>query len=157
MKREIIFRGKRADNCEWIEGSLVTPNRLISGVYILQDCTYGDLYPGYEDVDDININDYKNDGIALGRFREVDPSTVGQFTGLLDKEGNRIFEGDLLKDVALGDDVVYTADWKGCLRGTSKMGTRLACDHPRRISSHFKVVGNSFDHPHLLNKQTSNQ
>lgn len=80
--REILFRGKRVDNGEWIEGYLLNHEQKY---YICNNCS------------DISYGDNGN-RIRFGCWYEVIPETVGQYTGLT-ANGAKIFEGDIVRDL----------------------------------------------------------
>ena len=76
--REIKFRGKRKDNNEWVYGNLVFNANKTERCFIIEDCIIN-----YEN-NDKTIKDFINE------YVEVIPQTIGQFTGLKDKNGKKI-------------------------------------------------------------------
>lgn len=143
MMREILFRGKRTDTGEWIKGFYVkTCNDFDRSKF------YHWIYIGFVGV---TIN-----GLENVKF-EVDPETVGQYTGLKDKNGKRIFEGDIVK---IGDDwdkYGWAAGEKGVIyfeNGQFKLKTKVSIfvtDYAFKEGA--SVLGNIHDNPELLEVQ----
>ena len=144
--REVIFRGKRTDNGEWETGSLV----------IIRDgCSDKEVF-----IDDK----------MTGHHTPAIPETVGQYTGLTDKNGVRIFEGDILigfeypfcsnnngefnyfAEIVWFDDSsalgIYTfKNPKSNVRGILEGNT----DYLKYINvDKWEVIGNIHDNPELL-------
>lgn len=82
--REILFRGKRIDNGEWARGDLVhVENKSYISYYY--ESPLSTVINEQIEYDDISI-------VGVAPFIEVDIATVGQYTGLNDKTGKKIFE-----------------------------------------------------------------
>ena len=131
--REIVFRGKRIANGEWIEG-YITEHTMIT--HDMQS------YIGW-------VIECKKTELYEYNWYEVDPVTVGQYTGLKDKNGKRIFEGDIVTRILFDKlyqyEVAYQpgyASFDGIRKGGFiSFGNDGDC---------FEVIGNIHDNPELL-------
>lgn len=124
MKREILFRGKRVDNGEWVEGVALVWN-------------------GHAQI--IKHHHMINSHWQTESFKVI-PETVGQFTGLHDVKGSRIFEGDIL-DLQLNRKKLVEYFKDGFWLNASTEG---ATWNLRNVHHCSKVIGNIHDNPDLL-------
>lgn len=133
--REILFRAKERYSGVWVEGALLKDNVF---TYILSGNPK------------VNVGLHVTTEVA-----EVLPKTVGQFTGLTDKNGKMIFEGDIIStDIARGFLVV---EFKGgafvfnCNDGEDDYYDHINCSH--ELDNEYKygeIIGNIHDNPELL-------
>lgn len=137
--REILFRGKRLDNGEWIVGQLIRYNdgraRIVES---------GE-----------NIFCYEMDiSIIQTVAHHVDPSTVGQYTEICDKNGKNIVEGDILSGYfSAGVWVNGLVEFKDGSFGISWKwgdGRQFAAFTSITHSVEFEIIGNIHDNPELL-------
>lgn len=160
MSREILFRGKRVDNGEWVYG------------YLFDD---GYQNPRHVFVGGLMIDEYK--GTACDKwningidFCDVKPNTICQYTELTDKNGKKIFEGDILRgfqypfchdgeynyyaEIIFANCSFMTYTRKNpssCVRGISDGNTELMeC----WVSEDWEVIGNIYDNPELLEEES---
>lgn len=152
--REIKFRGKRKDNGEWVYGSLTVEN-----AYDLNDGTHKPqpLRTFIVNQDIEWFPEPHNKRWAHTR-REVIPETIGQFTGLHDKNGKEIWEGDIICSGKLilcvywqQESVDIEDDFLGGFWATREIGIGIIS--PLSIWAlkvQFEVIGNKHDTPELL-------
>lgn len=126
--REILFKGKRTDNGEWVEGYLIN----FWGEYCIVNTDSRDI------------------------CFKVDPETVGQFTGYTDKNGKKIFEGDIVRH-GFGKYTSYThvVEWVDESCGFEPFSdSRENCGHcGGGVNPDIEdcyVIGNAHDNPELL-------
>lgn len=148
--REILFKAKRIDNGEWVEGHLFDngfgekEKRYFVGTFIIKK------YNGTA------CDKWNTTGIY---FYEVDPETLCQFTGLCDKNGNKIWENDIFQYtdgtmVTQKDLIEYNETHASFvrLRNTEKLGLQyLWIDEA--TCNHGEVIGNIFDNKELLQEE----
>ncbi len=149
--REILFRGKAKAGYkwiaegEWIEGSLFYSND--------ENGTVCQIATSYLSA--------SKDEFAMVVAYEVAPETACQYTGLTDKYGKKIFEGDIVryKDEVLGktktDEIKFNETHAAfCRLHKGEMGLQyLFIDEA--IANQCEVIGNIFDNPELVEESTT--
>ena len=133
--REILFRGKRLDNGEWVQGYLYKRIVHLSGFH--QNVV----------VDAIEVYDGENPlGIS---YYTISPDTVGQYTGQTDRNGQKIFEGDIIKRSVLDYnwEKIFIVTWNESFPGwwEYRYSTFYAL-----LDGNCEVIGNIHDNPDLL-------
>lgn len=150
--REILFKAKRIDNGEWVEGNLIDLD-IDSGYYY--------IVPPYKKASTLPIN-----FLITDRMKLVVPETLCQFTGLCDKNGKKIWENDIIKyhfgeiyapikygcyqncfDSQKAEHIGFYVDWSDekCLRKDLGYWINMVDAVP---------VGNVFDQPELLQEES---
>lgn len=127
--REILFRAKRIDDGEWIEG---LPSYDING-----NLTEFEVYRGFANCE----------------IADVDSETVCQWTGLTDKNNRKIFEGDICKihsDSIDEEDGCFSVEWDEGDARFALYSVGLTVDFGNYHGHECEVIGNIFDNPDLL-------
>ena len=129
----IKFRGKQKDNNKWAYGYYV-------------EITRGDN-DGHYITDGIDYAIEVMGGELLPEFLEVIPKTVGQFTGLLDKNGKEIYAGDVIREVGGRVSIIVFDTMRACFRAEEVGG------FSEFIPEHCEIIGNVHDNPELLEQK----
>lgn len=149
--REILFRAKRIDNGEWVEGSLLVLDADSGYYFITEEYTSASTLP----VRDIIFN----------HTHFVKSETICQYTGLCDKNGRKIWENDIVKTYnSKGEEChierIVWADYS-LNEGWCSGGIRSLIKYDKRVfntgfgksdARKCEVIGNVFDNPELLEK-----
>ena len=131
--REILFRAKRIDNGEWVEGYYTKLKWCNNIIHV--------VIPEGAEIDSVN---------TLYEAYEINPETICQYTGLKDKNGNRIWENDIVR-IGANTLVRWSEKYAGwCLIQRDWI-------HEHFFGEAFEakdceVVGNIFDNPELMEK-----
>ncbi len=144
--REILFRGKDKDDGNWYEGYYLQ----------LHDTTYCCM-PS-DNVDEANRLNKENEhhyivfeqmtdwGLPNKHLRaEVLPETVCQYTGLTNKNGRKIFEGDIINDIDYG--IMKCIYLHGSFVWYKEDGFKIEC---MKYVPVIEIIGNIFDNPELI-------
>lgn len=133
--REILFRGKSIETNEWEYGDLIIPDWKNKYLY-----------------EQVMLIKERDSGCEI----EVVPETVGQFTGLIDKNGTKIFEGDIVTTKFFGKDFgnvcnfneydIFQIIYYQARFCTESIRRRFEMDDRAK----YEVIGNIHDNPELL-------
>lgn len=141
--REILFKAKRDGNGEWVEGYYAEcKGKAFIGIGI-----------------SIGIDAFKGFCAPVIKWFEVDPKTLCQFTGLCDKNGNKIWENDIVTcQTRYGGDTgkVVFHNGKFCVLWNSAYHypRNGKCENYYDINTKNLVKGNIFDNPELLQEES---
>ena len=140
--REILFRGKTTDRGEWVQGCYTETLR------------YNNLHWIWDGKNHFTVN----------------PDTIGQYTGLTDKNGKKIFEGDIVESPIGRKAVVSFGTYKPCstkdsddfecwkltLLAKNEGETKLECGLGKHCMEYMRLIGNIHDNPELLEESGDN-
>lgn len=150
MTREIIFKAKRIDNSEWVEGYYY---KISETTYCFKEDYERKPVPEHHYILQERMTDWglPNQMIQI----EIDPETLCQFTGLCDRNGNRIWENDICDRKEPYPEIVkmYNGDWTldysySCGKDYGYCYCNLGFYTVER--KEVGVIGNIFDNPELV-------
>lgn len=159
MGREIEFRGWDKDTQRWYYGSYVRLER-VSGYAWSDDPEAANKRHQSEDFDDYIFFTEMNDwGLETKKLRAtVDPKTVGQYTGVRDNDGHKIFEGDIIEWFRRSGGHYYAEKRKRRVVVWEQYNRCVGYNlRPTQndSNSHWQVIGNIYENGDLLNDKSN--
>lgn len=140
--REILFKAKRLDNGEWVEGDLI--QNIFGGMKRMWISS-----ESYDKERLRSVHKY----ITEWRGIEIDPDTICQYTGLTDKNGKKIWENDILRRDGYWDIRIEFENGAFMVRNADKVQyiNRVTCTPISTFNiKAYEVIGNIFDNADLL-------
>lgn len=143
--REMLFRGKRVDNGEWVQGFYVCKKRPY----------FKDKGVNLEHIicDNVEVEDgnYKQFVDTIMTTYVVNPETIGQYTGLTDMNGNKIFEGDTVWNSY--DEDYGKVEWDNDMAKFIITFSTFTVDFDSVCGEELEIVGNVYDNPELIKEK----
>lgn len=140
-----FFRGKRVDNGEWVQGFYVCKKRPY----------FKDKGVNLEHIicDNVEVEDgnYKQFVDTIMTTYVVNPETVGQYTGLTDKNGNKIFEGDIVWDNC--EEERGVVQWYNDMAKFIITYSTFTVDFDNVYGEELQIVGNVYDNAELIKEK----
>ncbi len=133
MNRTIKFRGKDLATGKWVYGDLLHP---------ITSCRI------------VNYTEVEEDGVKRADYHyyDVDPDTVGQFTGLYDRNGKEIYEGDIIFQQGYSGKRSMLVRFEAGAFVCGRHRGSSTSPRPMLIQKRCEIIGNETDHPELLEK-----
>ena len=142
--REILFKAKRKDNGEWIEGYYIYHIRRTI-------CPFGDSVKPEDEQHVIMQDGFSDWNMPRDTvFFNIDPKTICQYTGLKDKNGNRIWENDIVRIENSMDEGIGNVEFYGSMWYVDGEPNNNLYDIVEYDDGEVEVIGNIFDNPELL-------
>ena len=144
MEDRYLFKAKRIDNGEWVEGNIILSKDV--------DEEYKAIIIPLVNSNMFTRESY-NEDLGFENWYKVDQSTICQCTGLKDKNGRLIWENDItLRTSVTGTHkgkIIYSSDGSFCQKDFETTFENLLI----HSESYFEVIGNIFDNPELLESE----
>lgn len=144
--RKILFRGKKIENGEWVYGDLIQLSEYDSYWYILPNGVSAEMYE--KEPYPFRQNDVMCE-VALAKvFRE----TIGEYTGLTNKNGTKIFEGDIIKAPRFNTYPYGVLFENAHFVIRDEWGNRIKTEQWAVNHLEAEIIGNVHDNPELLER-----
>ena len=143
--REILFKAKRIDNREWVEGNIILSKDA--------DEEYKAII-----IPSVNSNMFTKDScdkdLGFENWYKVDPSTICQYTGLTDKNGQKIWENDVVNcfEAECCGKISWNESEAGFYFDVLLEDGTYEEEHIYDYADCMEVIGNIFDNPELINE-----